>query len=214
MRVLRAPFIPRHFISIILPLAYYIAALPQPSRGSRQVKPGTSAAPAPSAGSITSGVYRNSFFGFSYKIPFGWVDRTKEMREPDDQAKSLVLLSIFERPPQATGNTINAAVVIAAEKLASFSGIKTASDYFASIKELAEAKGFKAINEPHADLIGAKQLIRGDFSKPRGSVTMYQSSLASLEKGYALSFTFIGGSEDEVEELISRLTFGQGKEAK
>jgi hypothetical protein len=158
-------------------------------------------------GQIKNGVYHSPFFGFSYKIPFGWVDRTKQMREPDDQAKSLVLLSIFERPPEASGSTINSAVVIAAEKLSSFSGIKTATDYFASIKELAEAKGFTASDEPYADSIGAKQLIRGDFSKPRGSVTMYQSSLATIEKGYALSLTFIGGSQDEIEEIIGRLSF-------
>jgi hypothetical protein len=163
---------------------------------------------APSSGEIKNGIYHNPFFGFSYKIPFGWVDRTKEMREPDDQAKSLVLLSIFERPPEATGNTINSAVAIAAEKLSSFSGIKTATDYFVSIKELAEAKGFKAINEPYADPIGSNQLIRGDFSKPRGTVTMYQSSLASLGKGYALSYTFIAGSEDELEKLRGNLSFG------
>lgn len=162
----------------------------------------------PDNGQIKNGVYHSPFFGFSYKIPFGWVDRTKQMREPDDQAKSLVLLSIFERPPEASGSTINSAVVIAAEKLSSFSGIKTATDYFASIKELAEAKGFTASDEPHADSIGAKQLIRGDFSKPRGSVTMYQSSLATIEKGYALSLTFIGGSQDEIEEIIGRLSFG------
>ena len=36
---------------------------------------------------------------------------------------------------------------------------------------------------------------------------MYQSSLVMLSKGYAISFTFIGGSEDEVEQLIEQLTF-------
>jgi hypothetical protein len=29
-----------------------------------------------------------------------------------------------------------------------------------------------------------------------------------LSKGYAVSFTFIGGNEDEVEQLIARLRFG------
>jgi hypothetical protein len=32
-----------------------------------------------------------------------------------------------------------------------------------------------------------------------------------LEKGYAVSFTFIGGSEHEVEELIEKLSFGAKK---
>jgi hypothetical protein len=163
----------------------------------------------PDNGQIKNGVYHSPFFGFSYKIPFGWVDRTKQMREPDDQAKSLVLLSIFERPPEATRNTINSAVVVAAERLSSFSGVKTAADYFSSIKELAEAKGFKPINEPYAHSISARQLVRGDFSKPRGSLTMYQTSLAIVEKGYALSFMLIGGSEDEIEKLVENLSFSR-----
>src|SRR6266550_1116030 len=95
-----------------------------------QDNPGTrhtvSASRNPDSGQIKNGVYHNQFFSFSYRLPFGWVDRTKEVREPDDQPKSLVLLAIFERPPEATGNTINSAVVIAAEKLSSFSSTKTA----------------------------------------------------------------------------------------
>jgi hypothetical protein len=165
----------------------------------------------PDSGQIKNGIYRNLFFDLSYKLPFAWVDRTKDMVEPENQPKSLVLLSTFERPPEATGNTVNSAVVIAAEKL-SFSGIKTAEDYFASIKELAEAKGFKAVNEPYAEPIGTKQVIRGDFSKPRGSLTMYQTSLATIQKGYALSCTVIAGSEDEIQQLIGRLAFGAGKQ--
>jgi hypothetical protein len=34
---------------------------------------------------------------------------------------------------------------------------------------------------------------------------MFQSTLVVIEKGYVVSFTFIGGSEDEVEELIGNL---------
>ena len=40
---------------------------------------------------------------------------------------------------------------------------------------------------------------------------MRQTSLVILEKGYAVSFTFIGGSEDEVNELIEKLSFAARK---
>jgi hypothetical protein len=49
--------------------------------------------------------------------------------------------------------------------------------------------------------------VRSDFGKEFGKLTMYQSSLVMLSKGYAISFTFIGGSEDEIEQLISQLSF-------
>src|SRR3989442_2712144 len=128
------------------------------------------------------------------------------MREGDDPGK-LLLLAAFERPPEATGTTINSAVVIAAEKVSSFSGLKTASDYFGPITELATAKGFSVLNEPHDFVVGTKRLVRGDFSKPRGSLTMYQTSLVTLEKSYAVSFTFIGGSHGGIEEFIGEYTF-------
>jgi hypothetical protein len=37
---------------------------------------------------------------------------------------------------------------------------------------------------------------------------MWQSSLVMIEKGYIVSFTFVGGSEEEVESLIGNLSFG------
>jgi hypothetical protein len=131
------------------------------------------------------------------------------IKENDDGTKSETLLAIFERPPGAPGETINSAVVIAAESLTSYHGIKTAADYFGPISELAEQRGFKVVNEPQEFAIGTRHLVRGDFSKERGKLTMWQSSLAMIDKGSIVSFTFLGGSEDEVEDLIARLSFGQ-----
>src|SRR5437870_7143381 len=148
-------------------------------------------------GALADGIYRNAFFGFTYKLPFGWVDRTADMREGDDPGK-LLLLAALERTPEATGTTINSAVVIAAEIDSSISGLKTAADYFGPITELATAKGFSVLNEPHDFVVGTKHLVRGDFSKQRGSLTMYQASLVTLEKGYAVSFTFIRSEERRV----------------
>jgi hypothetical protein len=174
-------------------------------------------------------------FGFRYKVIFGWVDRTADMQQDEslpeqsasdpskptspaaDQPKpassvsSKTLLAVFERPPGAPGETINSAVVIAAEPLANYHGIKTAADYFSPITELAEQRGFKVINEPHVFAVGAKRLVRGDYSKERGKLTMWQSSVVMIEKGYIVSFTFVGGSEDEVNDLISDLVFSAAR---
>lgn len=169
-------------------------------------------------------------FGFTYNVIFGWVDRTADMQQdeslPDGSAgessksnspdadhsqpassNSETLLAVFERPPAAPGATIDSAVVIAAEPLANYHGIKTAADYLNPINELAQNRGFKVVNEPYEFAIGAQRLARADFSKDRGKLTMWQSSLVMIEKGNIVSFTFIGGSEDEVNDLISRLVF-------
>jgi len=207
---------PRFCLCVFLATLLLLNNLPNPqaSQGARKT-PGADARPT---GKVVNGVYRNPSFGFACKVPFGWVDRTADMREEGsaegkEAAKSLVLLAVFERPPEATGNTINSAIVIAAEKTSEYSGLKTAADYFGPITELATAKGLKVINEPYDFPVDAKRLVRGDFSKPRGSLTMVQSSLVILEKGYAVSFTFIGGSEDEVNGLVGNLKLAGEKGA-
>ena len=132
--------------SVLLPLlAAALWAQPQasPSRSAPKAK-----SSLPDSGAISQGVYRNHAFEFSYKLPFGWVDRTADMQDDSaDAFKSRVLLAIFERPPEATGDTINSAVVIAVEPLPA--GMSNATDYFESLVELATAKGFQAANEPH-----------------------------------------------------------------
>lgn len=167
---------------------------------------------APEPGTITNGLYRNSFFGFTYKLPFGWVDRTREMSEDstaDSNAprRSILLLAVFERPPEVSGDAVNSAVVVAAESASSYPGLRNAEQYFGPLTELTKSKGLKVVNEPYDYPIGATQLVRGDFSKPLGNLFMHQSTLVMLDKGYVVSFTFIGGSEDEVDELVEGLSF-------
>jgi hypothetical protein len=184
--------------------------------GQERTQPSSAAPPVhakssqTNAGAINDGVYRNLAFGFSYKLPFGWVDRTADMQDDSAAApKSRLLLAVFERPPEATGETINSAVVMAAEPLPA--GTKTASEYFESVAALTTDNGFQAEGEPHELSVNATKLVRGDFSRARGKLTMRQTSLVMLAQGYAISFTFIAGSEDEVDELIEKLSFAPRK---
>jgi hypothetical protein len=157
-------------------------------------------------------LYRNSTFGFRYKIPYGWVDRTKEMQEGNNAGKSELLLAVFERPPEATGDTVNSAVVIASESAASYPGLKKAEDYLGPLTELATAKGFKPEGEPYALTVELRQLLRADFIKPlTDKLTMRQCTLVLLAKTQIVSFTFIAGSEDELDELMDGLHFGPAK---
>jgi hypothetical protein len=152
-------------------------------------------------------------------MPFGWVDRTRDAEEAADgetrsagspgaaSGQAQTLFEIFERPPDAAGETINSAVVVAQESLASYAGVKTAADYFGPIADIAEQHGFTMLDDPYSFSIGRKQLVRGDFSRERGKLKMLESSLVMIDKGYIVSFTFIAGSEEEVEELIAGLSF-------
>jgi len=197
-----------HCAPVIVFAVALLPALAQKTPQGSSSKPSAHSV-SPDPGSTREGVYRNSSFGFSYKVPFGWVDRMEQMRDDSsDGAKAMVLLSMFERPPEAEGETVNSAVVIAAESVASYPGLKTAADYFEPLTEATTSKGFKVEQEPYNFALGGKMLVRGDFSKELGQQKMFQSSLAMVIKGYVVSYTFIGGSEGEVENLVQNLSFG------
>ncbi len=190
------------------------------------------------AGTVTNGVYSNKTFAFSCRIPPGWVLRTDEMNEreekkeeekkaedqkaedqkgtapaqpPASSAGAKVLLAAFSRPPEAHGEDINASIVIAAESAASYPGLKDAAQYFFPLNEVAKAQGFTADEDPYDAAVGGKTLVRGDFHKNVGTRVMHQSTLAMLSHGYAVSITIIGGTDDEVEDLVDGLIFTAGK---
>ena len=195
---------------LLVPAVHLNAQVAAPEASSKPAKRSATHS-ATTEGTLKDGIYRNPYFGFSYKVPYGWVDRASDMSDGTGAGKAMVLLSTFERPPEATGEGVNSAVVIAAESVASYPGLKTAADYFGPLTELTTSKGFKVVNEPHDFSLDAKQLVRGDFSKELGSHEMQQSSLVVLAKGYVISFTFIAGNEDEVEELVGNLSFSAKK---
>ena len=179
-------------------------------------------------GTVTNGVYRNKTLALSCKIPPGWVLRTDEMnarqekkeeKENDNPATAQppapaassegakVLLAAFSRPPEARAEDVNSSILIAAENAASYPGLKDAAQYFFPLTEVAKAQGFTLDEDPYDIALGSKTLVRADFHKDVGTRVMRQSTLAMLAHGYAISITVIGGTEDEVEDLIDGLNF-------
>lgn len=185
------------------------------------------------AGTVGDGVYRNRALGLSCKVPAGWVLRTLEMntreeepgpgagaskeksspqgaqRNTEESRDGRVLLAAFSRPPDAKGEDVNSSIVIAVEKVATYPGLKEAAQYFGPLTEVAKAQGFIADEEPYEMEMGTKVMVRGDFHKDVGTRVMRQSTLAFLAQGYAVSITVIGGTEDEVEELLDGVVFGK-----
>jgi hypothetical protein len=210
----------RFIVATLLLICASLSAQQSPPAGESSSKhhsklPKPAIASAFDPGSITDGVYTNPFFGFTYKLPYGWVDRTSTMQDDSsDATKSVVLLATFEQPPEAPREAINSGVVIAAESVSAYPGLKTALDYFGILTQLTTDKGFKAMGEAFEITLGNKTLIRGDFSKEMGKNTIHQTALVFLEKSYVVSFTLIGSSEDEVNALIENLSFGAKKTAR
>ena len=139
------------------------------------------------------------------------LESTSKPAKQNPAPQNELLLAVFERPPDAIGDTVNSAVVIATESVAAYPGLKKAEDYIAPLTELTASQGFKVEGEPELAEIDARQLIRLDFSKPiTDKLTMHQSTLILLAKSQIVSFTFIAGSEDEIDDLIEGLHFVRG----
>ena len=122
-----------------------------------------------------------------------------------------VLLAAFSRPPEARGEEVNSSIVIAAEPVSTYPGLKEAAQYFGPLTEIATAQGFTMDEDPYEIALGKKTLVRGDFHKDVGTRVMRQSTLVMLMRGNAVSITVIAGTEDDVEDLIDGLDFATGK---
>jgi hypothetical protein len=85
--------------------------------------------------------------------------------------------------------------------------LKEAVQYLGPLTEVAKAQGFSEDEDPYEVAVGPKTLVRVDFHKNVGSRVMRQSTLVFLAKGYAVSVTVIGGTDDEVEGLIDAISF-------
>jgi len=203
--------------ALAIAIATIVLSLPLTAQEQHKTASATPPAKAAARPTENAQLFRNRTFAFRYQIPFGWVDRTREMQEGNDPGKAELLLAVFERPPEATGDTVNSAVVIASESTASYPGLKKAEDYLGPLTELAAAKGFKPEGEPYALEVESRQLVRADFIKPLrikaggDKLTMRQCTLVLLAKGQIVSFTFIAGSEDELDDLMDGLSFGAAK---
>jgi hypothetical protein len=192
-------------------------------RGQTKSTPAAKPSAKPAKPAEDPQLYRNAAYGFRYLIPYGWVDRSQQMKEGSEPGKSELLLAVFAHPPEATGDTINSAVVIATESVTSYPGLKKAEDYIGPLTDLATAGGFKTDGEPYALEVESRSLIRADFVKtlvgktivaktpsgktPEDKLTMRQCTLVMLSKGQIVSFTFIASGEDELDDLMDGLHF-------
>ena len=175
----------------------------------------------PDCGPLVGQILRCPRVGFTYKVPFGWVDRTEEMQQSGSSAASKApkdtdeasheqtgrtLLAAFERPPGTPGG-FNSAVIIAVEDSAAYPQVKTAADYFGPLSEIAAQRGFKMAGDPYSFSIGTGQVVRGDFTGGDEKNPIRQTSLVLLKNGYILSSTFLASSDDEIDSLMENLTF-------
>jgi len=220
------------FVLVCLALADALHAQTQAQSPAKPVAKPAANDSARDPGAVSNGVYRNKTLALSCKIPAGWVLRTDELNAPEEKkeeekkneeerkgdqpappassAGAKVLLAAYSRPPEARAEEVNSSILIAAESAASYPGLKEAAQYFFPLTEVAKAQGFTLNEDPYEIAVGTKTVARADFHKNVGTRVMHQSTLVMLSHGYVISITAIGGTDDEVEDLIDGLSFTPG----
>jgi hypothetical protein len=197
-------------ISIILLLCFYANAQSPIDRGS-----------------VQDGTYINNGFGFTYTYPKDWTvhgDATNErIKEAGKQelvasgglSKGTVeasmknthyLLTVFRHPLGTPGITFNPAVMIIAERVDHAPGIKNGKDYVLNTRAILKRTGAQVPDEePTEHRFAGWQFFGDSYALEINGVPVIQSHFATIVKGYALLFIFMGPDQKSVDEIAKSM---------
>jgi len=189
-------------------------------------------------GTFSQDVYVNYFFGIRYQAPAGWTAHGEETKkEIMAVGKSLVdqnttsgkvvvarsderthqLLTLFQYP-LGTPGVENQLVQIMAEDVRFAPGIRSGREYLLNVgrvlKLMKTAPEFD--EEPKEVTYGGKNMYRMDITTKAPSRTICQSMIATVLKGFAVSFAFTSYSvegRDKLVKTIESLRFDDAEEA-
>jgi hypothetical protein len=217
----------RVVVSEILPnteIADSIFAKPEKSARDPQ---GAGLESHPDNGKVTEGVYRNEFFGFTYKLPLDWTIHGEETEKvlmesgkqliagDDDTKKKLLdlasqrtfhLLTAFEFPLGTPGKP-NRSIQLIAENVSFAPGIRTGKDYILNLRQTM-AQGQLKIEypgEPTEETIGGVGFYRQDMTIEISTVTVYEIVYCTILKEYAITYILVARSKQGVEEVANSI---------
>jgi hypothetical protein len=188
---------------------------------------------APDDGQVVSGVYSNSFFGFSMDLPSGWSvapgntletiqcsenkalaekiqdrEAARKLKATPQKSHQLLLVSA---KPWGTQAESNPSFIIAAEKALRETGITTGKDYLVRVSRLLANSPLPY--QPSGAMVetklGDRIFHRLDFTATIANKRLRQSYLATVDRGYALVF-IVSGAETEfksLDEMLSSVRF-------
>jgi hypothetical protein len=140
---------------------------------------------APADGSLAAGVYHNAYFGFDYKLPAGFVDKTAKL--PVDRNGITHALLYAAAPAGGTDS-----VFILAEDARYYwrNGWSqhTGVDYLKTVTQ-SIANRAVAIGSPRSVVIGGQTFYLQEYH-PRDDRHVPQTMLATVMDGYVLTVTF------------------------
>jgi hypothetical protein len=160
---------------------------------------------SPEASNVVGNVYSNSYFGFSYRIPTGMTSNLGTFRrriKAGEHERTYVLLSAFSSVPPSKARP---GVVIMADEASPYGGLKDGAAYLKRITGTMIAQGWSVSGRPSERAFGGKKFFRADYEKLGGPFPVYEASVCTVLKGYALDFVFSSGSESGIESQVLSL---------
>jgi len=178
-------------------------------------------------GTITDSIYQNRYFGFTLVLPDGWFVQNragleeiqelgKDVLSGDDknlksffeaeEQNSVNLLGIHQHPPGAPVD-FNPTLLCVAEKTRQFPGITKASDYLFHAKRTLQMGAIEVRfpKDIYAMEIGGLSFDTLDIELQFGTKTVNEKMLATLIKGYAVTFIIVFDTDVHYDMLINIL---------
>ena len=172
-----------------------------------EVIPADTPAPAIDRGRFVGNAYVNDFLGLSYPLPDEWFVNPDLSPVPAGAVKkltsgALLLFVADKRRPQ--GNFRNRVLLIA-DDASNYDPGLTAEGYAA---KFMNATGQKQAVEPLQSAtveFAVQHFHRADYRDGSETAVLYKSFVCTKVKGYWVSWTFVGGSSTELDELVNSL---------
>lgn len=178
-------------------------------------------------GTITDSIYQNRYFGFTLALPDGWFVQNragleeiqelgKDVLSGDDEnlksffeageQNSVNLLGIHQHPPGAPVE-FNPTLLCVAEKIQQFPGITKASDYLFHSKRTLQMGAIEVRfpKDIYTMEIGGLSFDTLDIELQFGPRTVKEKMLATLIKGYALTFIIVFDTDVHYDTLLDIL---------
>lgn len=177
----------------------------------------------PDDGGVLKGVYTNRFFGFSVSYPRDWVVhgeatniRLKEIgkeRAASTGAMSAAtsevllrntyqLLTAFQYPLGAAVE-VNSGFMLVAERVSHAPGIVTGRDYLLYVRPMMIKGGAVPLTDEPAELtLAGRKFFRQDSRLEINGVSVAQSIIITIEKGFALAFIMSGKDQPSIDAMV------------
>lgn len=178
-------------------------------------------------GVTRDGVYTNFDLGFTFKYPKDWVVHgeatNKRIREIGKEKvvesgalpkasvevavnNSYQLLTVFRYPVGKPGIHFNPGILVIAERVDFAPGITNGKDYLLNVRAILLKAGAQVLlKEPMEYNFGGSQFFRDNYAVDIAGVSVLQAFFATVVKGYALGFIFMGEDQKSVDEMAKAM---------